>query len=105
MSTVINKITNLKSSVVTSNHSINQSNKEQTKFNYGKNKVIQSKSMSNLHNSMSCLTSNNNSNATGSENFILSSQIHEISILRRALVAAREGDLQTLQVSIKLSIK
>ena len=89
MSTVINKITNLKSSVASN----------QVSSQNGKCKVVQSKSMNNLHslhNSVSCSTLN--SNATGSENFILSSGVHEIGILRRALIAAREGDLQTLQV-------
>ena len=90
---MINKITNLKSSVSSSNNLLNQS----------KGKITQSKSMSNLHNGVSCSTLNknhynNSNNATGSENFFLSSGVHEIGILRRALVAAREGDLQTLQV-------
>ena len=95
MSTVISKIANFKSA---NGH---QSGRE---AGHGKNKVVQSKSMSNLHSAMHgsvpCSTLNSHSNATGSENFILSSQIHEIGILRRALVAAREGDLPTLQVSL-----
>lgn len=98
MSTMINKISNLKSSVSLANQS-NQNSKC--------NKIVQSKSMNNVHanlHNVSCSTLNhsaNNNNATGNENFFLSSKgVHEIGILRRALIAAREGDLQTLQVSI-----
>lgn len=102
MSTVISKITNLKASVSSNSSASHQSSRNEANHHHGKSKVVQSKSMNNLHSvlhgSVPCSTLS--SNATGSENFILSSQVHEIGILRRALVAAREGDLNTLQVSV-----
>lgn len=51
-----------------------------------------SKSLTNLYNPSP------KSVSSGTENFILSNGVHRNGILRRALVAAREGDLNTLQV-------
>lgn len=58
-----------------------------------------SKSLTNLYYSSGSSSSGSVNSGTGSENFILSSGVQKIGILRRALVAAREGDLQTLQVN------
>lgn len=57
-----------------------------------------SKSLTNLYNPST------KGGSTGAENFILSNGVHRNGILRRALVAAREGDLNTLQVGKRLNL-